>query len=105
RAAEGTRDVRAVRALIGALAAALATAGCGDGGPTTSPVPPGAPGEPSEPSAIALTFLAEIKGEPFACGRTFDGVGTSGSTIEPADLRFYVSEVRLVGEDGAEAPL
>ncbi|MEW6267698.1 MAG: MbnP family copper-binding protein, partial [Thermodesulfobacteriota bacterium] len=92
--------MRAVRALIVLLAAMSSATGCGDG--TRGG---GGPAAPTDPSAVALTFLAEIDGEPFACGRSFAGVGTSAATVEPADLRFYVSDVRLVGEDGAETPL
>jgi len=96
--------VRRARAPLAALliAAALA-AGCGGGGAGTGP--PDAPAPGLDPGRVALTFLAEIAGEPFACGRTFDGVGTGGATIEPGDLRFYVSEVRLVRDDGTEEAL
>lgn len=92
RADAALRSALALAALCSALAG-----GCGDragGDPITT-----------EPGRVALTFLAELAGEPFACGRTFAGIGTSGATIEPGDLRFYVSELRLVRADGSEAPV
>ena len=85
-----------MRAVAALLLAALAL-GCGDGAGT----PPSA----SDSGRVDLTFLAELGGEPFACGRTFAGIGTTGATIEPGDLRFYVSDFRLVREDGSEEPV
>ena len=85
-----------MRAVAALLLAALAL-GCGDGAGT----PPSA----SDSGRVDLTFLAELGGEPFACGRIFAGIGTTGATIEPGDLRFYVSDFRLVREDGSEEPV
>lgn len=85
-----------------ALLLAVLAFGCGDGGSSGGPA--ATPG-PVDDGRVNLTFLAELAGEPFACGRTFGGIGTTGATIEPGDLRFYVSDFRLVREDGSEEPV
>ncbi|MFM8411772.1 MAG: MbnH family di-heme enzyme, partial [Alphaproteobacteria bacterium] len=87
---------RGAAVAVGLLAAALAA--CSDGGGPT-PVGPGGP------ARVALTFAAQVNGEPFACGRTYPGLGTGAIDWEPSDLRFYVSNVRLVREDGTEQPV
>ena len=52
--------------------------------------------------AVTLQFAARVGDEDAACGQTYPGVGAMGSEIELRDLRFFVSEVRLVDGDGNE---
>jgi uncharacterized repeat protein (TIGR04052 family) len=54
---------------------------------------------------VNLRFRAQVGDEPFACGQTYDGVGTSNSTWLPADLRFYIHGLRLVRADRSEVPV
>lgn len=82
--------------LILAAAAALALAACGDDEAAPADQP------------IAIQFAAVVGAEPFACGATYTlgvGNGGAGSTFQPRDLRFYVSDVTLLYHDGSEAPL
>ena len=65
------------------------------------PPPPVSPGEP-EPVSFALQFGAVVGDAPFACGARYQ---VGGVGMEARDLRFYVSDVRLVGNDGTEVPL
>ena len=62
---------------------------------------------PSPPTsqAVELKFAAQINGQPFACGQRYEGVGSTRSTITPSDFRMYVSEVKLVRQDGSTVPL
>jgi uncharacterized repeat protein (TIGR04052 family) len=62
---------------------------------------------PSPPTsqAVELKFAAQINGQPFACGQRYEGVGTTRSTITPSDFRMYVSEVKLVRQDGSTVPV
>jgi len=62
---------------------------------------PGNPGEP-EPVSFALQFGAVVGEAPFACGARYQ---VGGVGMEARDLRFYVSDVRLVRNDGTEVPL
>ncbi|WP_223635548.1 MbnP family copper-binding protein [Corallococcus sp. EGB] len=74
-------------ALVGAL-------GCGDD-------------EPQKPEVLTvdLPVVARVGAEPFACGRTYTNVGTTGTTYEPMDFRVYVHDVRLVTRSGQEVPV
>jgi uncharacterized repeat protein (TIGR04052 family) len=78
------------------------TASSGTGASTSSSGSGGAGGGTSastgsggEAQAITVTFAAEVGGTPFACGTSFDGLGTSKSKAELLDFRLYVHDVRL----------
>jgi uncharacterized repeat protein (TIGR04052 family) len=74
-------------------AAALALAAC-----STVPSTP-------KTAQVSLNFAAQINGQPFACGQRYDGVGTTRSSITPSDFRMYVSEVKLLRQDGSAVPV
>ncbi|MGF1468608.1 MAG: MbnP family copper-binding protein [Sandaracinaceae bacterium] len=54
---------------------------------------------------VAIGFEGLIGGEAAACGVAYDGIGATGSTLTLADYRLYVSDVRLLTDDGTEAPV
>jgi uncharacterized repeat protein (TIGR04052 family) len=54
---------------------------------------------------VKLNFAAEVNGQAFACGRQYPAIGTTRSTITPADFRYYVSEVQLLAADGRAVPV
>lgn len=54
---------------------------------------------------VALKFQAMVGAEPFACGKSFSGVGTSNATITPSDFAFYVHDVKLMSANGTEVPM
>ncbi|MCU0675899.1 MAG: metallo-mystery pair system four-Cys motif protein [Myxococcota bacterium] len=60
--------------------------------------------DPSSGVALSLRFDARVGDAPFACGTTYEGLGTEGASFMPTDLRFYVHDVRLVAADGTEVP-
>jgi len=55
--------------------------------------------------SIELAFEARVGSAPFACGQTYTNVGSTGTSLRPADLRFYVHDLRLVSASGAELPI
>lgn len=61
--------------------------------------------EAADPKAVSLRFKAMVGSEPFACGRSYDGIGTAKARITPQDLRFYVSEVQLIDQAGKAVPV
>ncbi|WNG30307.1 metallo-mystery pair system four-Cys motif protein [Cystobacter fuscus] len=69
------------------------TLGCGLQGPEKKELP------------VDISFEARVGAEPFACGRTYTGLGTTATTFEPMDLRMFLHDVRLVSEDGTEVPV
>lgn len=83
------------RTLLLVLAALVAPA-CGEDDPGLSH---------NEPLTVALTFKPVVGTQPFACGQTYTGLGTTGSTYEPKDFRLYVHNVRLINEASKEVPL
>ncbi|MCR9165389.1 MAG: MbnP family copper-binding protein [Nannocystaceae bacterium] len=58
-----------------------------------------------EPPSHRIAFDIQLGGESFRCGGRYDGVGVSGTTVEPLDARFYVHDVTLRTASGAEVPL
>jgi uncharacterized repeat protein (TIGR04052 family) len=92
-----TRNTRSVAALCSA--AALLLVAC-----VTAPTPTSG-GSAARPQPVTLRFAAQINGQPFACGQSYAGVGSTRSTITPSDYRFYVSEVALVDETGRAVPV
>jgi uncharacterized repeat protein (TIGR04052 family) len=54
---------------------------------------------------VTISFDARVGGEPFVCGKDYAGLGADGATGTPQDFRFFVHDVRLIAEDGAEHPV
>jgi uncharacterized repeat protein (TIGR04052 family) len=52
---------------------------------------------------VSIAFAAVVGAEPFACGQTYESVGTPPTSIEPRDLRFFVQDVELVRASDDEA--
>jgi uncharacterized repeat protein (TIGR04052 family) len=59
----------------------------------------------SETRAVTIRFAADVGGQPFSCTSTFDGIGTTKSSIRVSDFRFYVSNLRLMKADGTSTPV
>ncbi len=55
--------------------------------------------------AVTLRFSGRVGDAPFACGGTFAGVGTTGTTFTGLDFRLYVHDVALLTADGRVVPL
>jgi uncharacterized repeat protein (TIGR04052 family) len=54
---------------------------------------------------VTIRFAARVGAAPFACGSSYDGVGSSATSVDPQDFRFFVHDIRLVTGDGAEVPV
>ncbi|MCW5962398.1 MAG: metallo-mystery pair system four-Cys motif protein [Bryobacterales bacterium] len=54
---------------------------------------------------VSIRFAAQVGDRPLACGAEYPGIGSTGSTIRPRDFRFYVSNLRLVDQQGNETPV
>lgn len=80
---------------LAAVAALTVVAACGDDDMT----------EPAVPVDVALRFEAAVNGAAFACGQSYDNVGTEGTTITPVDFRMYVHGVELIDTNGAAVPV
>lgn len=54
---------------------------------------------------VKLSFAAVAGDTPVGCGVPIAGLGATNATATLADLRFYISEVRLLRRDGFSVPL
>ncbi len=54
---------------------------------------------------ITLKFAAVVGEETATCGTMYAGMGATGENCEILDLRFYVSNIRLINDEGQEIPL
>ena len=61
--------------------------------------------EAADPRPVTLRFKAMVGSEPFACGKSYEGIGTAKARITPQDFRFYVSEVQLIDRAGKAVPV
>ena len=66
---------------------------------------PTAPSSTAATQQVNLQFAAEVNGQPFECGKSYAGVGTTKTTVTPSDFRMYVSEVHLLNAQGQAVPL
>lgn len=84
------------------------TAGTSTGEPTTtgtdSTTAADSTGEASEVD-VEIQFAVRVGDEDATCGVPYEGIGAAGTTIELLDLRFFVSNVRLLDAEGTEHPL
>ena len=51
---------------------------------------------------VTLQFAARVGAEPFACGSSYAGVGSSAARVEAQDFRFFVHDIRLITADATE---
>lgn len=88
--------------ILSALASAtvMTLAACGGGGDEAVSAP-----QPKEPRAIVLDFAAVAGNTPIDCSSALTDLGTTNASGTLKDLRFYISNVKLVKGDGSEAPL
>jgi len=55
--------------------------------------------------SVAITFMGTVGDEAFVCGRSYTGIGRTGSTVTPSDFRFYVSDIQLLSASGQAVPV
>ena len=60
---------------------------------------------PSNSQGVTITFNAKVGDEPFACGESYPGLGTTDTTVTFNDFRFYVSDVALIDGEGNLVPV
>ncbi|MCC7272139.1 MAG: metallo-mystery pair system four-Cys motif protein [Alphaproteobacteria bacterium] len=68
--------------------------------------PGNVPAHSGVPSGVVtIRFAAAVGDAAFQCGSSYGGIGITGSTVLPADFRFFVSDVALIDEAGRALPL
>lgn len=76
-----------------------------DGSTSTPDAAEGGRPEGGGTSLVNLHFAGRVGAQPFACGQTYDGVGTTSARVQAADFRFFVHDLRLLRPDGTEVPV
>lgn len=79
-------------------AVAAMVAACGGG---SDPVA----ATPAAPKAVELSFAAAAGTTPITCASTVTDLGTTNAQGTLSDMRFYISNVKLVKSDGSTQPL
>ncbi len=82
--------------LSGLAAAALAALTACGGGDST---------EDTGPKAVRVEFAAVAGDTAITCASTLSGLGTTGASGTLSDMRFYISNVKLVTRDGKDVAL
>lgn len=54
---------------------------------------------------VDITFAAMAGDEPVACGTPIEGLGSTAQAAQLQDLRFFVSEVKLITRGGSFVPV
>jgi uncharacterized repeat protein (TIGR04052 family) len=54
---------------------------------------------------VDIKFAAVAGDEPVACGTPIEGLGSTSQAAQLQDLRFFVSEVRLIRKGGKQVPV
>jgi len=57
------------------------------------------------PQPVVIRFAATAGGAAVGCGTSLSSIGTTRSTVNIVDFRFYVSKLRLLKADGSETPV
>jgi len=78
------------------------------GGTESSGVATDPTGDPTGGHAmvdVALEFNGAFGQDVFSCTQSYSGAGTSGSTVDVMDFRFYIHGIELLTKDGSAVPL
>ena len=59
----------------------------------------------AQTTPVSISLAAVVGARPFSCTESYEGIGTTDSTVRMTDFRFYVSNVRLTKADGSAVPL
>jgi uncharacterized repeat protein (TIGR04052 family) len=89
----GTRDTEAA----GGKSGGAAGAGAGKAGAGGIPAQSG--------KAVTIQFRAAVAERDFSCLERYDSVGSTKTTVVPADFRFYVQDLKLIDAKGKEVPV
>lgn len=100
------RASASARALLLLSAATLLSACGGSDDPVATPAAAPAPAPaPVATKTVTIEFVATVGSTPVDCASTLTGLGTNGGNARLTDLRFYVSNVHLIGAADQETPV
>ena len=101
--------------MITVAALAVAGLGCGDSsdnvggmggdGGTGGSAGAGGTGGGAAAIDVSIEFVGKVNGADFVCGDVYDGLGTSDSSLEFSDFRFFLQDVALRNDQGEYVPV
>lgn len=65
----------------------------------------GGSSSPGSGQDITIRFQAKIGDRDFACGESYEMLGTQATTVTPQDLRLFIQDLALVAQDGTLVPI
>ena len=83
-----------------ALGCLLALSACQPVQPAAAPAADASASQP-----VTINFAMKVGEQDATCGGAYEGVGVAGSPVSFNDLRFYVSNLRLIDAAGGETPV
>lgn len=113
-------NLRSIRVHLAALALACSASMACEDSQDRAPADAGAPdakapeagnggsgGKPAQrgEQAVTIRFRASVADRDFDCLDRYEDVGSSGTTVVPADFRFFVQDLKLITSDGDEVPV
>lgn len=63
------------------------------------------PEQTEDKTRVQIPFVATVNEAPLKCGARYENIGTSRSSFELSDFRFYVHDVALIDEAGKATPV
>ena len=79
------------------LATALGACAGDDGGDTGATSTSTSTSGGAEAREVEIRFGAVVGAAPFACGQSYEGLGTTAASAKATDARFYLHDVALLG--------
>jgi uncharacterized repeat protein (TIGR04052 family) len=55
--------------------------------------------------AVTIRFRGAVADRDFVCGEKYEDIGSTKTTVVPADFRFFVQDVKLIDSAGKEVPV
>jgi uncharacterized repeat protein (TIGR04052 family) len=109
-ACDGSRDDAQAGAGAGHVASAGTAAGtagelAGSGGAKRANAGKGGALAAGEGRAVTIRFRAKVQDRAFACGERYENLGSAHTSVDPADFRFFVQDLKLIDKSGAAVPV
>jgi uncharacterized repeat protein (TIGR04052 family) len=82
--------------------AAMGACGGGGGGSSDAPI---AANMPASSTSVSVQFAAVAGNTPAQCGTLLSGLGSTSVSAQLTDLRFYLTDVQLVNDQGVAVPI
>jgi uncharacterized repeat protein (TIGR04052 family) len=91
-----------MKKFLPSLICCAAMGACGGGGSSDAPI---ATNMPASTTTVSIQFAAVAGNTPAQCGTLLSGLGSTSVSAQLTDLRFYLTDVQLVNDQGVAVPV